>query len=271
MRESNPNFVHSLAKGLDILSAFADGDMLGNQQLVERTGLPKATVSRFTSTLVALGYLRVDAHTHKLLMGSRLAGMVAGAQRKIGLQRIARPLLEKISEDTGLSTLIGSRDRLGLVILDAIRPPAEAHRLVTNADAGTVFPIADTSIGLAYIVAAPVAEQAGILNKLAQRFPDEWPALRQRIERVHTEFKRDGFVTTQQSWGHDVNSVAVAFRPSTSNTLYAFSIAGPATRMPAARMREELGPLLLQFIQDLQNTMARSPTPHLLPKKLYTP
>ncbi|MBY0409414.1 MAG: helix-turn-helix domain-containing protein, partial [Burkholderiaceae bacterium] len=104
-----PNFVHSLSKGLEILSAFSEGEMLGNQQLVELTGLPKATVSRLTTTLVTLGYLRIDPATRKLLMGSRVLGMGASVQRKIGLQRIARPFMEKLSELTGLTVSMGTR------------------------------------------------------------------------------------------------------------------------------------------------------------------
>ena len=56
--QDNPDFVQSLAKGLEILSAFSGGSSLGNQQLVKLTGLPKATVSRLTTTLVTLGYLQ---------------------------------------------------------------------------------------------------------------------------------------------------------------------------------------------------------------------
>lgn len=107
-----PNFVHSLAKRLDILSAFSEGEMLGNQQLVELTGLPKATVSRLTSTMVQLGYLRVDPTTRKHLMGTRLLGMGVSVQRKIGLVRVARPFMEAQSRETGLTVALGTRDRL---------------------------------------------------------------------------------------------------------------------------------------------------------------
>lgn len=267
---SNPNFVHSLAKGLEILSAFAESDMLGNQQLVELTGLPKATVSRITSTLVATGYLRVDARTRKLLMGSRLVGMAASVQRRIGLQRVARPILEKLSADTELTLLVGTRDRLGLVILETIRPPTE-KRLITSVDAGTVLPIASTAVGLAYIVASPIKEQALIFEHLAQRFPAEWPQLRQRIARAHEEFRRTGYVITHQSWGRDVNGVAIPFATNARNTLYTFGFAASAARMPMPRMRKELGPMLLQLVKKLRELIAQSNDPHLLPPEIYSP
>jgi DNA-binding IclR family transcriptional regulator len=264
------SFVHSLAKGLEILSAFSEGEMLGNQQLVAMTGLPKATVSRITSTLTALGYLRVDPRTRKLLMGSHLIGIGASVQRKIGLQRIARPFLEQLTAQTGLSLTMGTRDRLGLVILEAIRPPTET-RLVTNIDAGTVLPIAGTAIGLAYIVAASTEERTTIFEQLSARFPDEWPTLRARIETAHAEYTRYGFITTQRSWNRDVNGVAVSFASNPRNTLYAFNFAGPATRMPMVRMRKELGPLLLQLLKDLQHAKAKSPGPLLAPPEIYRP
>lgn len=268
--KQDPNFVHSLAKGLEILSAFSEGEMLGNQQLVSLTGMPKATVSRLTSTLTAMGYLRVDPRTRKLLMGSRLLGMGVSVQRKIGLQRLARPLLERLSADTGLSLTMGTRDRLGLVVLEAIRPPAET-RLVTNVDAGTVLPIAETAIGLAYIVAAPLREQTSLLKALSQRFAQDWPLLRERIETAHAEYARYGFITTQRSWNRDVNGVAIPFCSTPRNTLYVFNFAGPATRMPLKRMRRELGPLLLQLEQELREAMKRSPGPRLVPPEIYEP
>ncbi|NMM75351.1 transcriptional regulator, IclR family protein [Acidovorax sp. SRB_14] len=265
-----PNFVHSLAKGLEILSAFSEGEMRGNQQLVELTGLPKATVSRLTSTLVQLGYLRIDAHTRKYLMGTRLLGMGVSVQRKIGLQRVARPFMEAQSRETGLTVGLGTRDRLGLVFLEVQRPPTHTG-LVTNADAGTVLPLATTAIGLAYLVAAPVKERSQILEGLRRRFPDDWPLMRQNIERAHADYARHGFVTTESSWGRDINGVAVPVLLSERNALYAFNFAGPACRMPLAYIQKELGPRLLAMVAEVREAMLRTPRPRLAPPELYAP
>jgi DNA-binding IclR family transcriptional regulator len=158
----DPNYVHALAKGLQILATFAEGEMLGNQELVGLTGMPKATVSRLTSTLTSLGYLRVDPSSRKLLMGTRLLGMGVSVQRRIGLQRIARPFMERLSRETELTVSLATRDRLGMVVLEFIRP-SNSVRLVTNIDAGTVLPIPNTSLGLAYLVGAPVKERSQLL------------------------------------------------------------------------------------------------------------
>lgn len=49
----------TLERGLHVLRAFrAERTPLTNSEIVKRTGLPKATVSRLTTTLIALGFLR---------------------------------------------------------------------------------------------------------------------------------------------------------------------------------------------------------------------
>ncbi|QTD46546.1 IclR family transcriptional regulator [Ottowia testudinis] len=252
--DRNPNFVYALAKGLEILAAFSEGELLGNQQLVERTGLPKATVSRLTSTLVQLGYLRLDPITRKLCMGNRLVGMGMRVQRHIGLHRAARPFMERLANQTGLTVSFGTRDRLGIVFLEVLRPDA-ATRLVTNTGQGSVLPLEQTSIGLAYIVGAPVKEQTSILDGLRRRASTPWDTVRQQIERAHQEYDRHGFVTYHRSLGREVSGVGVPLMLPRRNALYAFHCAGPASGLTLARLRHEVGPQLLATVRDIRAAM----------------
>lgn len=268
--QEHPDFVHALAKGLEILSAFSGGALLGNQQLVKRTGLPKATVSRLTTTLVLLGYLQLDSQSRKLHMGTRVLGMGVTVQREIGLQRIARPFMEALSKDIDLTVSFGTRDRLGLVFLEVVRPRTET-RLVTNTDVGSVLPLASTSIGLAYIVAAPVKERAQILQSLSRRHGSEWAQLRQNIEKAHLEYAQQGFVITQRSWGRDVNGVGVPMRLPERNALYAFHCAGPAGQLPMQRIRREIGPKLLEMIRNIRLAMGEPPHTVLVEPQIHQP
>ena len=68
-------FVTALSRGLDILRAFRRGErMLFSRDLVARTGLPKATVSRLTYTLTQLGYLEPGPQSGQYALG---AGVLA--------------------------------------------------------------------------------------------------------------------------------------------------------------------------------------------------
>ncbi len=258
MVQRGPDFVYALAKGLEILSVFSEGDLLGNQQIADLTGMPKATVSRLTSTLVQLGYLRADSESRRFFMGSRLLGMGANVQRKIGVQRVARPHMEALGALLNLTISLGTRDRLGMTMLEVVRP---ATTLVANFDVGSTLPLSTTSIGLAYIVAAPVKERAALLDGMRERDPAQWQLQRAQIERAHAEYKRYGYVTSQKSWGKDVSGVGVAMPVGDKKSLYVFSCAGQTTQMPMARMRNEIGPGLLSMVRKIQAAMdEESPT-----------
>ena len=57
MPAKDRQFANTLARGLEVLRCFRVGDaLLGNKEIAQRTGLPKATVSRLTHTLIELGY-----------------------------------------------------------------------------------------------------------------------------------------------------------------------------------------------------------------------
>jgi DNA-binding IclR family transcriptional regulator len=268
LQESGTGLVHSLAKGLEILSCFSEGELLGNQQLVELTGLPKATVSRLTSTLVKLGYLQVDPRSRKLAMGARVLGLGVSVQRKLGLQRIARPHMEAMSQRFGLTVTMGTRDRLSVVLLEVCRPPSLAS-LVVNFDAGTHLPLSQTALGLASLVNTPVKDREQVIEGLRKQLGDQWVEARNRIERAHQEHERYGYIVSQRSLGRDVSGVAVGMVPMGSNTPYVFHMAGPSNQMPLSLMRSDMGPALKQMVQDIQAEMRAARPPKLVVPKEF--
>jgi DNA-binding MarR family transcriptional regulator len=57
--ENSGQFVTALARGLELLRCFSPREnVLGNQDLARKTGLPKPTVTRLTNTLMRLGCLK---------------------------------------------------------------------------------------------------------------------------------------------------------------------------------------------------------------------
>lgn len=247
------DFVSSLAKGLEILAAFDRGEVLGNQDLVHRTGMPKATVSRLTGTLAVLGYLFHDEQTRKYAIGARLLGISASVQRHLGLQRAARPLMETLAKRVDTTVLLGTRDRHSIVFLEVVRP--QQSRLVVNSDAGTLVPLETTAIGKAYLVVASVAERVRILEGVRRRRPDDWDSLRRGIEQAHSEYRKRGFVTSCNP-GNSVNGVAVPLVLKDARSAFSFGCAGPAKQLGRARLTEELGPHLLQMVAQIQDQLS---------------
>lgn len=261
--------VQSLIKGLTLLGAFANAEMLGNADLVRRTGYPKATVSRLTSTLVDLGYLRRIDSTRQFMIGTRLLGMGASVERNIGLLRVARPFMEALALQTNMSVSLGTRDRLGIVLLEMVRP--RDNRLVINSDAGTLLPIESTAIGLAFLAATPVAEKARLLEGLRKRHPLDWVAVRERIAAANDEFVQRGFVSSQRSWGRDVSAVAVPVRLPGHSGLFVFNCAGPASQLTGGLLQKRLGPALCETVRDITADLQRHPVVPLRPPSVHKP
>jgi DNA-binding IclR family transcriptional regulator len=241
----------------------------GNQQLVQRTGLPKATVSRFTSTLLQLGYLRFDESSRKFFIGTRVLGMGASVQRNLGLQRIARPFMETLAEEADVTVTMGTRDRLSVVFLEVFRP--RKNRLTVNTDVGSVLPLESTAIGLCYIVAAPLAERTRLLADLRRRHSDDWNIVRSVIEKAHGDFERQGFVTSQKSWGRDVNAVGAPFQLAETRSLFVFNCAGPSSQLPQQHLRNMLGPSLLDTLARIRQALAENPPSRLNPPSVHEP
>ena len=94
------NFVTALARGLELLRCFRDGEVtLTNSDFSDRTGLPKATVSRLTYTLCALDYLVADtrAGTYRLSAGVLHLGF--SVLSSIDIQDLAHVEMEKLREE----------------------------------------------------------------------------------------------------------------------------------------------------------------------------
>jgi DNA-binding IclR family transcriptional regulator len=97
--ERDSQFVTALARGLDVLRAFHPKDgALGNQQLAERTGLPKPTVSRLTYTLSRLGYLTHLPEVGKYVLGAGVLSLGFTCLGAMGIRQIARPFMQELAD-----------------------------------------------------------------------------------------------------------------------------------------------------------------------------
>lgn len=250
-------FVTALARGLDILGVFENERALGNQDIAERTGLPRATVTRLTYTLTALGYLRHNRSTGKYETGGAFLGLSAAIQRNVGIQRTARPYMNELSLQSNTTLMMGMRDRLNMVCLEVIRPARQG--LPIRTDAGSTVPLEATALGMAALVAAPLAERTALLNQLRVQYGASWSPVRETVERAYQDFRKRGFVVSLHSWSRQVNAVGVALILPSVPTVYSFACAGPSRSLSKERLVHELGPRLLSMVTAILADWERNP------------
>lgn len=108
-----------LARAARLLDAFdSTGDWVGLAELIARTGLPKSTVHRLAEKLSALGWLERGHLGYRV--GIRLFEIGGRAGRHRQLRESARPHLQWVGVQSGLSVMLGVLDSADVLILEQL-------------------------------------------------------------------------------------------------------------------------------------------------------
>ena len=235
-------FSTNLARGLDVLRAFTPSTpMLGNRDIADRTGLPKATISRLTYTLTALGYLTRLDKLQKYRLGAGVLSLSYPLLASLQVRQMARPFMEGIARDIGCTVNLGMRDRLNVVYVDTAR--ADAGNLY-QPDIGSTRPLLSTAMGRALLLGCTAAQRTAILNRLkvedAERFALDLP----RFEADAKLFWTRGFCHSTGDWRREVHAVAVPIRQR--DEVVALSCTMSAYRLRKGQLEKEVAPRLLE-------------------------
>ncbi len=248
-------FVTALARGLEILRAFVPNDgPLGNQEIAQRTGLPKPTVSRLTHTLTRLGYLNYLDRLEKYQLGTAVLSLGYAVLANLGIRMIARPFMQELADYAGASVSLGSRDRLNMVYIEHCRPDTP---ITLRLDLGSRIPLATTAMGRALLAALPDDERSYLMEHIAQADARQWPRVRAGIEQAIEDDRTRGFTRSVGDWQHDVHAVGVALKPPDGSPILALNCGGPAFLYDRKRLVNDLGPRLVNLVRNVEAAVGR--------------
>jgi DNA-binding IclR family transcriptional regulator len=243
-------FVTALARGLDVLHAFTPSEgVLGNQEIVTRTGLPKATVSRLTYTLTRLGYLTHIERLGKYQLAPAALSIGYSTLANMRIRQVARPLMQELANHAGASVSLGSRDRLNLIYVEHCRSKAA---VMLRLDMGSRIPIATTAMGRALLAALPERERDWLMSHLARREGARWPKIKTGIDRAIKDLATRGFTTSIGEWQSDVSAVGVPLIPGDGSGVFAFNCGGPAFQINKERLETDIGPRLVNMVRNVE-------------------
>lgn len=244
------HFVTALARGLELLACFRSGDkLLGNQELAERSKLPKSTVSRLTYTLTKLGYLQYDEQAGKYRLGTATLALGSAMLSRLDIRQMARPLMQELADFSHTMVSLGMRDRLSMIYVENCRSQAA---LTLRLDVGARIPVASTAMGRAYLAEVSTNERNDILERVRDLDELAWPALRDRVMRAVDEYHTLGCCTSFGDWQPDVNAIAVAFRPTENAAPLSINCGGPAFNLSREFLLEEVRPRLIELVAQLR-------------------
>jgi len=246
-------FVTALARGLELLRCFGPGDRwLGNQELARRTGLPKPTVSRLAHTLTRLGYLRHSRAQEQYALGTAVLSLGYSLLAQLDVRRVARPLMQALAEQAGVSVNLGVRDRRGMVYLDTYR---SASTFTVQLEAGSRIPMAVTSMGRAYLCGVPEPERQALLAQLREEDGAGWPEAKRGIDRALRDYRRHGLCFSLGDWRKEIHAVAAPLPPGEDGEVLVFSASGAAFQVGREKLEREIGPRLKNLVDNVSSAL----------------
>jgi len=250
-------FVTALARGLEVLRCFRPRDRhLGNQDIAQRTGLPKPTVSRLTHTLTRMGYLFHDEKLGKYQLGTGVLSLGFSLLTNMDVLKIARPLMQELADHSHTVVSVGTRDRLGMIYLDGRHSTSASVSL--RREPGTRVPIATTAMGRALLCGLPESEREKLMDNIRRRHPDDWPRHKAGIEQALRDYQQRGFCLSIGDWRNDVNAVGVPMLPIAGCRLLTFNCAAPSFVLRQHMLEDDIGPRLVNMVRTIEAETARN-------------
>ncbi|SAK68780.1 IclR family transcriptional regulator [Caballeronia pedi] len=248
-REKDGEEVTALARGLDVLRRIAAADApVSNRELTDWTGIPKPTISRITATLVGAGLLLRLPDSERFVLTASVLELSNGFLRNFDIRARARPFLIRLAERTGLSVHLAVRDRLEMVVIDAIRPRSAV--LVSRLEVGGRMDLSRTAVGRAYLAVLSEADRRALIGSLQTASGDDWPAIAGGLQRGIDDALRLGFAISLGEWHHGLNAVAAGF-VGPSEERYSVNCGGASHQCPREVLVDDVAPSLLECVEHI--------------------
>ncbi len=249
--------VMPLARALELLGAFTPQvRWLGNRDLAERSGLPPSTVTRMTQALVGLGLLVQDPAQRRYRLAAAVLGLGYGAIFNADVQRVARDLMREHAHQHCLQLLLGSRDRLEVIILESASSPQAPVSL--DIHAGVRLGIANSVMGWALLAALPELERYYLLEGVQRRMPRDWSRVHRRCSEAMSQVYQAGWCATPAEGDPAIGTIAAPLLVEGHAPLV-LACVGASQHMTRARIERELGPRLLDLASRIQQVCQERP------------
>nr|WP_235679918.1 IclR family transcriptional regulator [Cupriavidus necator] len=248
-------FAINLARGLDVLRAFTPArPVLGNQDIVAQTGLPKATVSRLTYTLSLLGFLSRVPNSQKYRLGAGVLSLAYPMLAGLTIRQIARPYMEAIAQQTGCTVNLGMRERLSVVYVDSCRVDTAN---IYQPDIGSTRPLLGSSIGRAILLACDAKERTAVLNRLSVGDAERFAAEKVMWIADQKHFAAHGYCISHGEWRTEIHAIAAPIRQGLHNDPFALNCTVSAMRNTGGYLERDVAPRLVACVKQIELACAR--------------
>jgi len=252
-RGSGPDFVESLARGLDVLRAFdAQHRTMSLAEVAAATGLARPTARRLLLTLEELGFVRSADGAFALTPKVITLGTAYAAS--LGLWEVARPHLEALVRKTGESSSMAQLDGSDIIYVARVSVP---KIIALRVDIGTLFPAQQTSQGKVLLAAlAPDELDAVLAVPSRSGLPPYIGRTRSELDQELVRVRARGWALADEELAPGVRSVAVPVRDGAGTVRAAMNVTVHAAETTTETLLDQHLPRLLRAAGDVSDDWA---------------
>lgn len=260
-KKQSRHFVTALSRGLDILALFSrDIPLLGNDEISQKTGLPRSTVTRLTYTLVATRHLVYVPSVKKYKLGAAtLVWSYAAMEHIVGIRAI-KPFMQDFADQMEASTVALSINAgLEMIYVGHCAGPALV-RIRTGV--GARLKLWESAAGRTFWAGTDEVTREGLMEELRQLPDGKFESALACLRAAETEFQRYGFCTSLGGWRVGVNAVGCpTWTEAGESEKLVISCGGISPEFDSETIYKEIGPRLKEFAQFLSPRLQQEPEP----------
>jgi DNA-binding IclR family transcriptional regulator len=239
---------------MHVLRAFrSDRVPVTNAELVRRTGLSKATVSRLTSTLLQLGFLRHVAGGREFELAAGPLGIGHAYLATSELLQRANPFLQELADRLNVSVALAIGEGLDMLYIGY----RASQRVATlRLGVGSVLPMGTTAIGHAYLWGLPVPERKRLVAELKPAAGARAAVMEQGMRESFSELEGTGVCGVLGGYQRDAYGVALPVVVGTQRTVMGLSCGKAGMRPDLAAERKRIAPVLKKAALEFEALLA---------------
>ncbi|GAB2485312.1 IclR family transcriptional regulator [Comamonas humi] len=255
IREDDPYFSGTLAKGLMILECFVrDPRPHANSELAQRLGLPRPTVSRLCRSLQTLGYLDHDERLDRYFVGPAAVALSYPYAINTPLLGQLRAPMQALADRVQGAVSVGVIMDLDVVYVETC---AYQDGTLKRPGVGAVRGVLETAMGRAGLAQLPAPAQGQFLRRARRLRPEEYARCIDATRDSLAHYGSRGFSVNLGDTGFGVFAVGVASRIHYGPRQLLFNCAVPGMQVHARELLEQVGPSLAHLV-GVANRLATS-------------
>ena len=246
IRDDDPNFSGTLAKGLMILQIFVKEPRAhANSELAASLGLPRPTVSRLCRSLQGLGFLDHDERLDRYFIGP--AAVTLGYPYVINTPMLTqlRPAMQGMADRFEGAVSVGVTMDLDVIYVETC---THEQGTLKRPGVGAVRGIVETAMGRAWLAQLGPVERNRFLARAKQERGEVFTHSIAGVKESLANYAKRGFALNMGDAGFGVHAVGVPSRIRYGPRLLLFNCALPGYRGKQADLLTMVGPALVQLV-----------------------